>query len=150
MALALSSSNRGYAGLPIPFGWFAVAMSDGTVQTYTPVPTDPAIHPFGRFRWINGVTIRCSRVFYQSGEPMAIACKKIAQPGEAVVMASSRDQKLLVAHRNQLAVFLIKPNKRGVIDAKADVMWTTRLEQSLVLTPHTPIPSSTKIPIFLS
>ena len=84
-------------------GLLAVAMSDGTVQTYTPVPTDPAIHPFGRFRWINGATIRCSRVFYQSGEP--IASKKMAQPGEAIVMASSRDQKLLVAHRNQLAVF---------------------------------------------
>ena len=39
MSNAPSPKNRGYANLPIPFGWFAVAMSDeiaaGDVKTMT-------------------------------------------------------------------------------------------------------------------
>jgi len=95
-------------------GIIVVAMSDGAVQTYRPVPTDPAVHSYGRFRWIDSVTIQCRSIFYDDAHSSSntdkisrsfFKEKRLAQPGEALILSSSCDKKLLVAHRNQLAVF---------------------------------------------
>lgn len=103
-----------------------VGLSNGLVQTYHPVPTSPRLSSplssaYVRHRWINGPVVDCRAIFVG-----------LEQEGfEKVHISSSVDYKLLVGHRDQLAVFLVKPTKGRAIDANAEVMWTTRLEQSI-------------------
>ena len=133
-------------------GLVAIALSDGAIRTYSPVPTDPTKHPFGRYRWIDGATIHSSQVFYQHNETMAFKNKLQAEPGQALILSSSRDHKLLVAHRNQLAVFDVSLNrmsttnnyensslivdaaeKEETIPAVAQLLWATSMPQQIVL-----------------
>lgn len=103
-----------------------VGLSNGLVQTYHPVPTSPRVSSplssaYVRHRWINGPVVDCRAIFVGLEH----------EEFEKVHISSSVDYKLLVGHQDQLAVFLVKPTKGRAIDAKAEVMWTTRLEQSI-------------------
>ncbi|KAG7352754.1 RAVE protein 1 domain containing protein [Nitzschia inconspicua] len=106
-------------------GLVVVAHEDGIIQTYTPMETDP-VHlkgehswqrqqqsqpqsVYGRFRWIDGMTINAMHTFYQPGESGIFRDRRQAQPGELLDISSSYDYKLLVAHRQQLAVFDVAP-----------------------------------------
>jgi hypothetical protein len=152
---ALGLTNKHFAAIRIisvmanqVSGLIAIALSDGTIQTYSPIPTDPVVHAFGRFRWINGPTIRCGHVFYQKGEKTLFNNRRSAKPGETLEMSSSRDQKLLVAHRNQLAVFDVNTitqhpvsdlpgesdakKQEGVTPAVAQLLWTTSTSEQIV------------------
>ena len=60
---------------------------------------------FGRFRWVDGCQINAGEVFYQHKEAVLFRDRRNAKPGQLVDISSSTDQKLLIAHRNQLAVF---------------------------------------------
>lgn len=130
-------------------GLVAVAISDGTIRTFSPVASDPATHAFGRYRWVKGVTIRCSQIFYQHAETPLFVSRRIAKPGEAVELSSSRDWKLLVTHRNQMAVFDVSPaherssettiekdkalKGEGEIPIVAQLLWISSTKQQIVM-----------------
>lgn len=134
-------------------GMIIVAHKDGTIQTYQPLPTDPSnpkepkqnnVIPsaYGRFRWIDCLTIRASEVFYQPGDKVKFQDRRGSQPGELVDISSSCDHKILVAHRKQLAVFEATPlntpqddsseAKISSVDGNATLLWTTVLPANIV------------------
>lgn len=102
-------------------GLVVVAHQDGIIQTYTPMETDPMDFEdearqrqqpkavYGRFRWMDGMTINALDAFYQPGEIGTFRDRRQAQPGELLDISSSYDYKLLLAHRQQLAVFDVTP-----------------------------------------
>jgi len=108
-------------------GMLVVTHEDGIIQTYMPAPTDlvavdgPQTQTqqrpksvFGRYRWIDSVTIDAAEVFYnnESGEERIVIkfCdRRQRKPGEIVDVSVSYDGTLLVAHRQQLAVFKALP-----------------------------------------
>lgn len=87
-------------------GMIAIALSNGVIQTYAPVPADPSVHAFGRYRWINDFHINCKHIFYQPGETACFHEHCIStKAGEAIIMSYAYNTKLLVAHQNQIVVF---------------------------------------------
>ena len=132
-------------------GMLIVAHHDGTIQTYTPLPTcpgDPELdsnpsHPkaaFGRYRWVNGPLLRSQEIFYQSNETPNFADRRSAKPGPLLDISTSYDYKLLVAHQNQLAVFDVMPlhlvsddpNIQPSSTEQAKLLWTTLLKANIV------------------
>lgn len=134
-------------------GMVMVAMSSGKIQTYHPVPTvskfsaDPTqvVSAFGKFRWINGPVIFSREIFYgTSSQDENVFCHESVTdgPGEAVSVSSSADFKVLVSHRDQLAVFDVSPIDTNDDDdevkvnddespPRAELLWTARLERSI-------------------
>ncbi len=131
-------------------GMLIVAHKDGIIQTYVPVQTDPINlndpksdqkprSVFGRYRWIDGMVLDAAEIFYNPGEEGIRFCdRRQGEPGELVDISSSYDFKLLVAHREQLAVFDAFPGRESNenIDPKASnaatLLWTTILDSSVV------------------
>jgi hypothetical protein len=141
----VSITSNSYTGMLI------VAHHDGTIQTYTPIPTcpgDPELdsnpsHPkaaFGRYRWVNGPLLRPQEIFYQASETPNFADRRSAKPGHLLEISTSYDHKLLVAHRNQLAVFDVMPlhllsddpNSQPSSTDQAKLLWTTLLQAKIV------------------
>jgi hypothetical protein len=142
----ISISSNSYSGMLI------VAHEDGTIQTYRPIPTNPGdpedtkkaeISPsaFGRFRWVDCITIHAGEVFYQSGETVKFLDRRNAKPGQLADISSSSDHKVLVAHRNQLAVFEASPldlseddqaKKKSSAKILGTLLWTTSLQSNIV------------------
>ena len=132
-------------------GMVAVAMSNGSLQTYHPVPTnsklssDPSVivSAFGKFRWVTGQSIQCRDVFYGEGEQQkdVFRHERSTDQGDPVEISSSSDHKVLVAHRDQLAIFDATPiellfdqsvTKEMEETTKAELLWTVRLERNIV------------------
>lgn len=149
-------------------GMLALAHQDGTIRTYLPFPTDPVdlnevepgsksntdtnVRPksvYGRFRWIDSVTINAAEVFYQPGQSANFRDRRKSKPGELLDISSSYNYKLLVAHQLQLAVFDVAPldmDESGRIGpqssdgasasqpshGKATLLWTTMLPSKVV------------------
>ena len=133
-------------------GMLIVAHQDGIIQTYVPVQTDPIKFNqakiqkkpksvFGRFRWIDGLVVNAAEVFYNlpaEEEVVKFCDRRLGKHGDLVDISSSYDYKLLVAHRQQLAVFDAFPG-RGCdenYDFKgnnaATLLWTTILDSNVV------------------
>jgi len=140
-------------------GMLIVAHEDGVIQTYTPVPNDlvnfeqkETQQPksvFGRFRWIDCMSINAADVFYHhSGKETVKFCdRRQGKAGEVIDVSSSYDYKILVAHRQQLAVFEAFPHTPRVDDDvdksnenltsikrnnAATLLWTTMLPSKVV------------------
>jgi len=131
-------------------GMLIVAHQDGIIQTYVPVQTDPIKlnaskneqkpkSVFGRYRWVDGTVLNAAEVFYNPGEEgIRFSDRRQGKPGELVDISSSYDFKLLVAHREQLAVFDAFPCRKPDenVDPKASnaatLLWTTILDSSVV------------------
>ena len=141
-------------------GMIIVAHEDGIIQTYIPVQTDPSNFEekqtqkpksvFGRFRWIDCITINAAEVFYHhSGEETVKFCdRRYSKAGDLIDISSSYDYKILVAHRQQLAVFEAFPPIPKVDDDTdrnnneiysfiktnnaATLLWTTMLSSKVV------------------
>ena len=133
-------------------GMLIVAHQDGMIQTYVPVQTDPIKFNdskseqkpksvFGRFRWIDGIVVNAAEVFYNlpdEEDAIKFCDRRMGEPGELVDISSSYDFKLLVAHRQQLAVFDALPGRASDEnqDPKgsnaATLLWTTILDSSIV------------------
>jgi hypothetical protein len=121
-------------------GQIVIAQADGSVQSYTPEPTDPQLVSFGRYRWSNGPEVKCADVFYSPNEKPIIRKKAGSDPGVGLDVSLSDDYKVLVAHRDQLAVFDANPalvvsnvgdsSKGGPV--AAELLWTTRLLAAVV------------------
>jgi hypothetical protein len=149
-APAISISSNSSSGLLV------VAHEDGIVQTYLPVPTNrgepesvgtsndepmmprkPPPFPFGRYQWINSLTIDAAKVFYQPGETPNFLDRRKAKPGQLVDISSSADQTLLVAHKNQLAAWEAVQADTGdgptsPRAAGGKLLWTTLLPSDIV------------------
>lgn len=117
-------------------GLLVVAHQDGIIQTYQPERTDPNKNSFGKYIWVNGLTIEASKVFYQEGdrETPQFFDRRHAPPGQLIDIATSADHKLLVAHKNQLAVFetLAKRDPMSPRSTGGRLLWTTMLAQNIV------------------
>ena len=80
-------------------GMIVVGTQDGTVYTFTPVEIssfdrnveskDDPVAIFGRYRWVNGVTLPTQEVFYQSGEVPNFGDRRSSLPGELVDISTS-------------------------------------------------------------
>ena len=132
-------------------GMLVVAHQDGVIKTYVPIKTDPisldnskrAHRPksiFGRLRWVDGITLNAAEAFYHlSGKEFVKFCdRRNNEPGKLVDISSSNDCKILVAHRQQLAVYDAYPF-RGCIEKNdfqtnnaATLLWTTVLRSKIV------------------
>jgi hypothetical protein len=140
-------------------GQIALAQADDSVRTYHPQPIDPTEVAFGAYRWRNGCTIRCAELFYDddgSGDdgaarqPLFHPASRHVRPGQRLDLSLSEIGRLLVAHRNQLAVFVFDtseychhgaangaercsspaaaPAPAGAVRREAaDLLWTTQL-----------------------
>ena len=152
-------------------GMVIVAHEDGVIQTYTPIPTDPVDlsndssqrqqqqqqqrpkSVYGKYRWIDCTRINAAETFYQPGETVKFCDRRRAKPGDVIDITSSYDYKLLVAHRQQLAVFDAAPlpppplpstetkynnnnNSKGKeqspVGTMATLLWTTMLSTKVV------------------
>jgi hypothetical protein len=143
----ISLSSNSHSGMLI------VAHQDGIIQTYKPVPTKPCEFgessrdsvprsAFGKFRWIDCLTIRAASIFYQGGETVCFSDRRNAQPGKLLDISSSSDNRLLIAHGKQLAVFEASPpegrdrTNGGANDdstsGDASLLWTTLLPSNVV------------------
>lgn len=106
-----------------------VTLLNGVIQTYNPVEASPlppssttinctllssptssmeVVSAFGQYRWKNGLTIHCADVFYH-GEDEKKDIFENCPSKKSVDISSSYDYKILVAHRDQLAVFDVSP-----------------------------------------
>ena len=122
-------------------GVLIVGHSDGVIQTYRPVQTDPINFEekdtpqhkafFGKFRWKNSVTVNSAKVFYNQfgGRAIKFCDRRQGKAGELMDISSSYDHKILVAHRQQLAVFEIFP---PTTSNAATLLWTTMLPSKVV------------------
>eukprot|EP00536_Pseudo-nitzschia_multiseries_P014720 jgi/Psemu1/246275/estExt_Genewise1.C_7590016 len=149
-------------------GMLVVTHEDGILQTYMPVETDsdpvavavdgPQMQTqmqtqtqqrpksvFGRYRWIDSVTIDAAKVFYyqSGGERIKFCDRRQRKPGDIVDVSVSYDGTLLVAHRQQLAVFktLLPNDAQTVVSEKtttkaktkdAPLLWTTVVPSPVV------------------
>lgn len=151
-APAISISSNSSSGLLV------IAHQDGIVQTYRPIPTNrgepevagsndepqssststsfkPPPFPFGKYIWINSITIDAAKVFYQPDEQPKFLDRRSAKPGQLVDISSSADQTLLVAHKNQLAVWQAVQATPGPTSPRAAggrLLWTTLLPSNIV------------------
>jgi hypothetical protein len=136
-------------------GMVIIALSNGTVQTYHPIPTvskfssddvTQVVTAFGKFRWVNGPMIACVETFYgQENVEEDVFCHEglMNGSGKPVSVSSSGDNKVLVAHRDQLAVFDVSPIDLDNDDEatrtyttngdlpKAELLWTARVERPI-------------------
>jgi RAVE protein 1 C terminal len=115
-------------------GMLVVAHQDGMIQTYHPQRTDPNKNSFGKYVWVDGITIDASKVFYQSEENPQFCDRRFAQPGQLVDISSSFDNKLLVAHKTQLAVFeaIARRDPNSPRSASGRLLWTTMLPGDII------------------
>ena len=108
-------------------GQVVVFLTDGTLQTYVPVCTDPLLTSFGKFRWItNGAPCLLKELFYPTISvaaayfaPMQTATTTTRsnnnnnnneQQQQHVDVSVSHNYKVLVAHGDQLAVLDASPS----------------------------------------
>ncbi len=108
-------------------GLLVVAHQDGTIQTYRPVPSDENT-VFGKFLWKNSVGMDC-KIFYQHDEVVQLSDRRSAAPGLLVDISSSYDDKLLVAHKKQLAVF---DAALQMTSPRSRLLWTILLPTNVV------------------
>lgn len=143
-------------------GLLVVAHENGLIQTYRPVPTNPGepqstkgennhfhtppdtpfIAPtaFGKYRWIDCLTIDAGEYFYQPGETVKFLDRRNATPGHLVDLSTSTDHKLSVVHKNQLAVFDLSISQNANSDpvsprtagATGRLLWTTLFPSDVV------------------
>ena len=141
----VSLTSNSYTGIVI------VAHEDGTIQTYNPISrdqshfneqtqTNASTFPIGKFRWVDGHTIDASQVFYQASERVGFQDRRSTTAGKLVDISSSCDHKMLVAHRNQLALFEVAPidvskdrkQSSTSVGAIVTLLWTTLLQSNIV------------------
>ncbi|KAL7561202.1 hypothetical protein ACA910_004128 [Epithemia clementina (nom. ined.)] len=106
-------------------GQIIVVTADGSLCSYSPLPSNPLEVNFGRFHWYSGPTANCSRIFYSDKEHKASFAAARKKQGLEVSLAD--DFKVLLAHRDQLVVLDAKPELR-----EAEMLWTTCLSSSIV------------------
>ena len=101
-------------------GLICVAYSNGTIQTYYPLPNDPTIHIHGQYHWELGPTISAPSYFNHWQQPMSSS--SLHQEMIPFDMSLSYQNKVLVAYQNQLAVFDIRRT-----DSASNTIWTAEL-----------------------
>eukprot|EP00934_Nitzschia_sp_Nitz4_P005924 Nitzschia sp. Nitz4//scaffold10_size219509//115070//124411//NITZ4_001433-RA/size219509-processed-gene-0.134-mRNA-1//-1//CDS//3329532935//5914//frame0 len=124
-------------------GWIIVAHQDGTIQTYRPVRTNPSDSTkdssaqtpvFGKYRWVDCLTIETAEFFAKQGEPVSFADRRAAKPEQLVDISTALD-RLSVAHKNQLAIFDLTPEDGPVTPRTAGstgrLLWTTLLHSDI-------------------
>lgn len=128
-------------------GLIVVAQANATVQTYVPIATAAwpvkgetrPVTAFGRYLWQDGCRIDCNSIFCRQDESHVVfvdrrhaSCTTADAGGGnsvGVDLSSSSDNKVLVAFRNQLAVFDVSHPQ---LNEEADLVWTTRLEHDMI------------------
>ena len=128
-------------------GMVIVAHQDGIIQIYKPIKTRPCEFgqstkddtpqsTFGRFRWVDCLTINAGNIFYQKGETVDFCDRRRnTVPGKLIDVSSSSNYRILVAHRQQLAVFDGSPVENNTKENNGDVtrlLWTTILPSNIV------------------
>lgn len=125
-------------------GQICVALSSGIVQTYHPVPTDPKEVCFGRFRWVPGPVINCAETFYDATDTAFFrgASSLGNDEDRRLDLSLTGDNKVLVAHRDQLAVFdgstatstatTFRTTQSAASPPPAELLWTTQLPGHVV------------------
>lgn len=119
-------------------GQVCVAMSNGMIQTYLPIPTNPHESCYSRYRWRNGPFIDCAKIFCREDQATKFVSSACADPGERLDVSMSRDRKVLVAHLDQLALFdggdenIVKYQTERIEDQEAELLWTTQLPGKVV------------------
>lgn len=140
-------------------GQVCVALSDGRIKIFHPVATDPKEVCFGRYHWLPGLDINCALTFYDEGEthsfqPANLDSNNANENKSWLDLSLADDGKVLVAHRDQLAVFdgsstIASPSRRNGTSRRttavaaanktipqqldlAELLWTTRLPGSVV------------------
>ena len=106
-------------------GQIVAVTADGTLCSYLPKGSNPLEINFGRLRWYTGPTASCSRIFYNDRGSTATFAPARRKNGLEVCLAD--DFKVLVAHRDQLAVLDAKPQL-----PIAELLWTTCLPCPIV------------------
>ena len=106
-------------------GQIVLVTADGTLVSYAPKPSDPLQVNFGRFHWYTGPTVNCARIFYNDSQSRARFTPARSKHGLEVSVAN--DFKILLVHRDQLAVLDAKPELR-----EAEMLWTTCLPSPIV------------------
>ena len=124
-----------------------VAHQEGIIQIYKPIKTRPCEFgqstkddtpqsTFGRFRWVDCLTINAGNIFYQKGETVDFCDRRRnTVPGKLIDVSSSSNYRILVAHRQQLAVFDGSPVENNTKENNGDVtrlLWTTILPSNIV------------------
>jgi hypothetical protein len=132
-------------------GLVAVAQAHATVQTYGPVATaawpeerhQRPVTTLGRYIWKDQCTIHCNSIFCRPDESHVVFVdRRHGSPSTSspttsgttaaavgVDLSLSSDQKVLVAFRNQLAVFDVSSSHP---EQQAELVWTTRLELDVI------------------
>jgi len=91
---------------------------------------------FGKYYWVTGVTAHCKSVFYSKDEKLgqeifARTSNIVEQQIQRVHISLSVDSKLLVGHKDQLAVFDASPCDSP--DVSAILNWTVRFRNYIRL-----------------
>ncbi|CAJ1934809.1 unnamed protein product [Cylindrotheca closterium] len=131
-------------------GMLVVAHENGLIQTYRPLPNEShgfgsgarneiPCSTFGRYRWVDECTIDGGKVFYHQGEEVRFADRRGAQPGQLLDISTSNINRLLIAHRKQLALFEVMPILESAKDSEsaessgcATLLWTAVLPSNVV------------------
>ncbi|KAL3939235.1 MAG: hypothetical protein SGBAC_006005 [Bacillariaceae sp.] len=131
-------------------GMLVVAHENGFIRTYRPLRNESSdfgsaasseisISTFGRYRWVDECTIDGGNIFYQEGEEIGFADRRGAQPGQLLDLSTSNINRLLIAHRKQLALFEVESILMSEKDSEstnssefATLLWTTVLPSNVV------------------
>jgi len=131
-------------------GMLVVAHENGLIQTYQPSRNESSAFgsaarseiprsTFGRYRWVDECTIDGGKTFYQQGEEIHFADRRGAQPGQLLDISTSNINRLLIAHRKQLALFEVVPILESAKDLEstdssgvATLLWTAVLPSNVV------------------
>jgi RAVE protein 1 C terminal len=136
-------------------GQVCVALSNGQVWTFHPVETDHKQVCYGRYRWRRGPVIDAAKIFYETtttaSSSSSNSSRSLLAPWNdslQLQVSLAGDGKVLVSHRDQVAVFdgressslptsaaasmaLAPPSAHGAA-AAAELLWTAQLPGPVV------------------
>jgi hypothetical protein len=128
-------------------GQVCVALSNGQVWTFHPVETDHRQVCFGRYRWRRGPVIDAARIFYETTRSSISSTgsrSHVAPWNESLQLQVSLagDGKVLVSHRDQVAVFDGQESSLPAastiahsppsVQHSAELLWTAQLPGPVV------------------
>lgn len=115
-------------------GMVATALSNGVIRTF--VPEIQHHCTVGRCSWRDGPKVLCQDIFYQNvvfGTNIWHRSSTLNGERDRVIVSLGSQYKLLVGHRDQLAVFDVSPSRAAQSEVQeSELVWTTRFE-SVVL-----------------